>query len=160
MAIHWLPREPPLIPQAVAAWGQPALELAARLLSRHPETLARLSGIASTGCLVLVGEAEDLPWVDGVIYLGRSVEAPRLLLPTTLRPAVPEDLFERAVVARESALRPPIVVLPGLGALFSLVAARPVDAGVLRAWLSRNGGPKLPDEERPADATKAAGAPP
>ena len=41
--------------------------------------------------VVVLGATEALPWVDGVNYLGRDPDAPRLLLPTMLRPAVAVD---------------------------------------------------------------------
>ena len=85
--------------------------------------------------IVLVGARADLPWIDGIVYLGRDPAAPALLLPTTLAPDVPPALLERAVLARLSGAAPPIAVLVDPPALVPLGEARPVDRGVLARWV-------------------------
>ena len=100
--------------------------------------MRRRLGQIGLGTLLLIGAAEELPWVDGVVYLGRDPEAPSLLLPTTLEPDVPAPLFERAILARARAAAPPIAVLVDTGHVGALVgagAARAVGRAELSAFL-------------------------
>jgi hypothetical protein len=83
----------------------------------------------------LIGAAEDLPWVDGALYLGRDGAAPSLLLPTTLEPDVPAPLLERAVLARARGSAPPIALLVDPPALVGAGMARAVGRAELRAFL-------------------------
>ena len=136
----WRPRKTPLDPVGVAARGEAARALARRLLAREDEALARLSGAASRELLVVLGDAADLPWVDGAVYLGKDTAAPSLLLPTTREPAVPLPLVERAL-ARAAAAPPPFAVLLDPPLLTSLEAARPVLRSTLERWLTGNGLP-------------------
>src|SRR5437868_15417633 len=75
LEVHWRPREKPLAPVAVAARGFAALRLAQRLLAED-ELLERFEGVAGRELLVLQPNAlqpcTDLPWVDGVQYLGKD----------------------------------------------------------------------------------------
>jgi hypothetical protein len=87
--MKWLPREPPLEACAVVAFGEAAKKL------RVPKSMPC---IRTAEMVLLIGD--DLPWADGVVYLGRDPAAPKLLLPTTLRPDVPLDLFERALLKK------------------------------------------------------------
>lgn len=135
LSIQWTAREPPLAPLAVAAAGPLALRLAERVLQYEDDALVRLSGVSGAGLLLLLGDAERLPWTDGAIYLGRDPEAPSLLLPTTLAPAVPASLVERAIALRFPALVAPVALLPQLSMLASAAAARSVDRAVLTGWL-------------------------
>ena len=129
----------PLAVVGVAGCGAVARELARRVLARDDEALARLQGVAGRGVLVLMGAAEELPWVDGVVYLGRDAAAPQLLMPTNQRPSAPAGLIERAVRARFGELTPPLVVLPGAGSVLSVHTARAVAREVLREWLGERG---------------------
>jgi hypothetical protein len=130
--VSWAPRDEPLAPRAVAAAGPAARTLARRLLAEPDEALGALRGVAGEDVLVLLGEAEALPWADGVLYLGRDPRAPGLLLPTALAPDVPPDLLERALTARHPA---PLAVLPPR--IVPVGAARPVARARLAAWLDR-----------------------
>jgi hypothetical protein len=101
--IAWRAREQPLPPSAAVAIGPDASRLAERLSTRDDAALARLVGVWSrekSGAIVVIGEAADLPWIDGVRYLGRDPRAPALLVPTTLEPDVPIELVARAIVRR------------------------------------------------------------
>jgi hypothetical protein len=132
------PRAVPLAPAAVVARGKAAAALASRLARRDDAALGRLSGVGAPGLLLLIGAAEELPWVDGVVYLGRDPEAPSLLLPTLLEPDVPAPLFERAILARARGAAPPIAVLVDsgyVGALVGAGAARAVGRAELSAFL-------------------------
>jgi MoxR-vWA-beta-propeller ternary system protein len=134
LPLRWRVREPPLEAAAAAATGEAARALAERLLALPDERLAALSGVAGAEVLVVTGE--DLPWVDGVQYLGRDPEAPGLLLPTTLSPAVPLPLVERAVMLRRRTPVTPMAVVLEPPLLVPLDGARKVDRAVLRQWLS------------------------
>ncbi|HYO53891.1 hypothetical protein [Archangium sp.] len=134
----WSPRTCPLPAIAVAGVGPVALALARRVLATEDVALARWSGVAGPGVLVLLGDTESLPWVDGAVYLGRDVAAPSLLLPCTLAPDVAPALLERALVARAHA-GTPLAVLPRSMHLVPVGAARPVSPDTLRVWLEKQG---------------------
>jgi hypothetical protein len=138
LPITWHPRAIPLAPVAVVAQGKAAYRLAKRALARDDATLADLSGIVGRDLIVLLGDAERLPWVDGALYLGQDAAAPNLLLPTTLEPSVPLPLLESALRRQAPELPPPIAAVPGTRSLFSLAAARPIARETLRRWLETN----------------------
>jgi hypothetical protein len=112
-AIHvtWRTRAVPLSPQAVAAAGPVAARLVDRLLTFTDDALTRLRGVAGRDLLVLTGESADLPWLDGVEYLGRDPLAPGLYIPTTLEPAPVAALLERALRQRAPQLAPPLALM-------------------------------------------------
>ncbi|WAS92418.1 bpX5 domain-containing protein [Nannocystis punicea] len=112
-AIHvtWRTRAVPLSPQAVAAAGPVAARLVDRLLTFTDDALTRLRGVAGPDLLVLTGESADLPWLDGVEYLGRDPLAPGLYIPTTLEPAPVAALLERALRQRAPQLAPPLALV-------------------------------------------------
>lgn len=132
--ISWRPRQNPLLPVAVAARGDAALRLARRLLLLDDESLARLEGVAGDELIVIRGAEEDLPWVEGVQYLGVDSEAPALLLPTNYEASWPQPLLARALAARveESGA---IAVLPQPPLLVPMVSARPVSRRQLTEWI-------------------------
>ncbi|MFT3774163.1 MAG: hypothetical protein QM820_53045 [Minicystis sp.] len=132
--VAFRPRAAPLAPVAAAARDAAAVALAKRLLDRDDDALAKLSGASAAGLLLILGEADALPWVDGVVYLGRDPGAPALLLPTAIEPAVPAPLFERAVLSR-GGLAAPVAVLVDPPALVSLGGARAIQRARLTAWL-------------------------
>jgi hypothetical protein len=134
LPIAFLPRAAPLAPLAVAAQGQAARALAERLLAEDDAALAALAGVSAPDRLIVLGPEEALPWVDGVVYLGRDPAAPSLLFPTALAPAAPPALFERAVLTR--ALAAPVAVFADPPALASVAAARPIDRARLAVWLA------------------------
>jgi hypothetical protein len=132
-AIVWSPREPPLAACGVIAWGA-----AAELLAARVPTEVSLSALASEEALLLLGETGELPWVDGVVYLGRDDSAPELLLPTTLSPSVPLDLLARALRKRLSANGPLAIVPRGAAVeVFSLNDARSVTGAQLASVHAR-----------------------
>jgi MoxR-vWA-beta-propeller ternary system domain bpX5 len=135
ITIDWEPRAEPLAPVAVAALGPAAQLLARRVLAGEDEALVRLRGVAGDRVLVLLGEAEALPWADGAVYLGQEASAPGLLVPTTRAPAVPLPLFEQALRRRFGDLAPPLAVLVADVVVLSVAEARPVARDLLQAWL-------------------------
>lgn len=130
----WRSRDSPLEPSAVVATGPVAARLAEHLLRRTDDPLARLRGVGAPALLVLLGALPDLPWVDGVVYLGRDPQAPSLLLPTTLEPRTHSALLERALL-KSPATRAaaPLAVLLEPPQLISLAGARPITHARLRA---------------------------
>lgn len=108
--IKWQNRLDSLEPSAVVAFGQAAVNLKKKLLSFEDERLFRLRGIHAENLLFIAGNPEDLPWADGVIYLGKDALAPSLLLPTNRRPNIPLDLFEKKLLREFSAQKPFVAV--------------------------------------------------
>jgi len=129
-------RAEPLRPCAAVAEGEAARRLAQRLLAKDDEALARLSGAAGSGLVALLGAEDDLPWADGVVYLGRDPAAPALLLPTALAPLAPLELWERALLAALDAPALPVAVLLAPLRAISLGGARPLQRAALEAWLA------------------------
>jgi MoxR-vWA-beta-propeller ternary system domain bpX5 len=133
--LTWRPRCRPLAPIAAAAAGHASRALAARVLDRGDDALARLRGLAGAGVLVLIGEEDQLPWVDGVVYLGRDSLSPALLLPTSREPLLPPSLLERAVLSHLRRPETPVALLADPPVILSTGSARPVDRARLRTWL-------------------------
>ncbi len=135
----WRPRRRPLAAIAAVARGASAVALGRRLLDEG-EAVARFAAVGAPGWLLIAGS--DLPWVEGIEYLGTDPEAPSLYLPTLLEPTWPLDLLTAALLRRGLAL--PCAVLPaapGEGPLLlAVAAARPLDLDLLRAWLAEQPG--------------------
>jgi len=135
MRITFSPCNESLDPAAVVGLGPIARALASRLMLLSDDQLGKLRGCAGGGIIAVLGEAKDLPWADGVAYLGRLPDAPRLLIPTMLRPNVAMDIFERAVARWAAALSSPWAVLASPPRLFSLADAAIINRGHLAKWL-------------------------
>jgi hypothetical protein len=134
LEVAWRDREPPLGPVCAVATGAAARAMAERLLDRPDAALARLRAAGGPSLLAILGEADDLPWVDGITYLGRDPAAPSLLLPTHRAPTVHAALLERALlglVGRGA----PVGVLLDPPRLVPLGVARVLDREALPAWL-------------------------
>jgi hypothetical protein len=134
-ALALLPRPDPLVPSAAVAEGSAARRLARRLLQLEDAALARLVGVAAPGLLAVLGAEGELPWVDGIRYLGRDPRAPSLYLPTAIAFAAPLALVERALLAAAPAGAAPLAVLLPPLRLVPLGAARPVERARLTRWL-------------------------
>lgn len=139
MRIRFSPRADILDPVAVAGVGRAARALANRLLRSTDARLQGLRGAAGDDLLVVLGETSALPWADGVAYLGRDPDAPRLLVPTTVRPDIALDVLERAVARRAAALPSrlpsPWAMLVSPPQLFSVAHAAAIERDRLHAWL-------------------------
>lgn len=134
--VTWGDREPPLVPWAVAATGDVARRLAERLLELDRAISSRLYGVAGPTTLLVLGEETNLPWVDGVAYLGRDPAAPGLLLPTHLEPLVPTaNLLEQALRNRFAKLTPPLAILPKTMTVISCHSALQLLPKKIEAWL-------------------------
>lgn len=132
----FVPRAEPLAASAAIAEGEAAARLARRLLALPDASLARLDGVAGEGLLAVLGAENDLPWVDGVRYLGRDPAAPALLLPTARTPVLPLPLVERALAAAAPEGAAPLAVLTDPLRVVPLGRARPVDRARLLAWMA------------------------
>ena len=110
-----------------------ATSLAHRLL-RDPESLSHYKGVAAPGLLVVLGEEKQLPWVDGVVYLGRDSDSPSLLFPTNLEPSVPAALLQRALALVHNQ-RGPCALLLDPPAIVPLSEARTIAQTSLIKWL-------------------------
>ncbi len=109
-------------------------ELVRRLIQEPDERLSQLRGIDSALGIVVLGDAEMLPWVDGLTYLRACAGEPRVWVPTTTAVSIPEDLFARALLAAHPALAGSLVALPGSRGLIPLQDARPLTRAHLADW--------------------------
>jgi hypothetical protein len=134
LRVTWSPRAVPLSPVAVAGEGAVARSLGRRLLRDDESTLSRLTALAAADLLLVAGASEDLPWVDGVTYLGRDPLAPLLLLPTQHAPAVPVPWLERALIRQSGGDAGSLAVLPLSGRLIRLSQTRALARTALEAW--------------------------
>jgi hypothetical protein len=131
---QFVSRTEPLLACGMFAIGPCAERLAQRLLQPNCDT--SLLGASTGDHLFVLGAAEFLPWVDGVVYLGEA--APGLLLPTTLDLAPCAQLVRKGLARLFPKVRSPIAVLPE-GALVSLEHALPLKHVRLRQWIATRG---------------------
>lgn len=132
--LTWSRREPPLAASGVVGEGAAALRLARALLLRDDAGLGRLEGVAGGDLLVVTGPRADLPWADGVIYVGRERADVSVWMPVHVAPSAPTDLLQRAASLRRLTL--PVLLLPESGRAVSLADRRPIARGVLEAWVA------------------------
>ncbi|MBI6561235.1 hypothetical protein EIG75_23145 [Pseudomonas syringae] len=97
---NWRVRREPGQPQAAVAWGEVAARLHARLLRMPEDQTAQLQATANCDVLIVTGNADDLPWVEGVDYACTEPAAPGLWLPTSWEPDAPLDLMGQALLGR------------------------------------------------------------
>lgn len=136
IAIQWRPRLVPLAPAAAIAVGAASQDFARRLLRETDARLGALMAVAGDELLLVLGDAAALPWVDGVVYLGRDPAAPSLLLPTHQEPIVHAGLLEGALLRAAGAKNPPWAVLPSSSLLVPVGAARTLAREALTLWLA------------------------
>jgi hypothetical protein len=136
--VSWVSRERPLTPSAAVACAAAARTLAVRVATLDDGRASRLHAARSTSgeaLFVLRGAADDLPWIDGILYLGLEPGVDGLLLPTTRRPDVPLDVFARAIAARFPRIALPLAVLEQPRRVIAMGGLRPLDREALRHWL-------------------------
>lgn len=133
--IKWHLRKDPLMPVAVVGFGDVAKDLARKLLTSDHSKWTNLKGVATSDGIVLLGEAESLPWVDGVGYLGSEQRAPHFLLPTNREPDIPSDLLQQALI-EQSPFPPPLALIEARNIVVSLAQARELSRDLLRLWLA------------------------
>jgi len=136
IAPRFAPRTVPLTPVAVAVPTALCGVLVERW-RRDPSVLQALRAVATPSALLLFGDADTLPWVDGVVYLGRDPDAPRLLVPTAVAPDVPMALFEKALFARHPEARPPAALLWNPPRLVDALSPAPFDLASVTSWVAR-----------------------
>lgn len=118
--IIWSPREDPLVPLAVAACSAVlSRDTTLKLLKREDSELAKLQCIAGSGVLFILADENELPWLDGVVYLGQERNS-TIYIPTNLQASAPLPLLERALLAANPNLMAPIAVLSSVGRVLSL----------------------------------------
>lgn len=99
VGITWSRREPPLTPVAVVA-DTSTCSVAGTVRTLAQATVERLAAgadlrvVEGDGWIVVIGLADDLPWVDGATYLGWDSG---LLVRTSLQPSVPAALLRAAL---------------------------------------------------------------
>jgi hypothetical protein len=130
------PRAEPLAPVAAAVPRARCNVLVDRW-HRDASEIGGLHAVATSSTLLLFGEEDALPWVDGVVYLGRDPGAPRLFVPTALAPDLPMALLERALFARWPGARAPAALLLDPLRLADGLSPTPFDLASLEAWLAR-----------------------
>ncbi len=110
LEIKWQNRFDSLQPLALIAFDDSAIRLKEKLLTFDDEKLLNLQGVFAENLLFITGKSENLPWIDGGIYLGKDQNAPTIFLPTNLRPTIPIDLFEKSLLRKFVAQKPFAVV--------------------------------------------------
>lgn len=135
--LHFGARDEPLVPTAAAVPREAARALVERW-RRAPSEMASLRAAASPSTLFFFGDADVLPWVDGVVYLGHDPAAPRLLVPTALAPNLPFSLVERALLQRTPQARPPCALLLDPLRLVDVSSPASVDVASVDRWLARS----------------------
>ncbi|MGW8389896.1 bpX5 domain-containing protein [Pseudoduganella sp. HUAS MS19] len=133
MAMQWLAQEAALAPAGAVACGRAAHALLRQLQLRSDAQRQGLRFVATADMLVLLGDAGQLPWVDGIRYCAASPEAPMLWLPTLLRPGLPVDLLQHRLL--HEAGRGPVLLWPEPSCFMPLDAAAPLDEAALQ-WLA------------------------
>jgi hypothetical protein len=135
LKIEWQNRTDTLDPSSVIAFAAAAITLAEKLLLVGDESLQALKGVGAKEMILLAGSSDDLPWVNGAVYLGKDPQMPGFLLPTTLEPKLPADLFGRVMETKFKSFAP-FAVLPGKVVPFG--KAKNLSRGVLETWLAEN----------------------
>jgi len=132
------PRLHPLVPCAAVALGPGARTFLARLLQLPEEQLQRMRGVAGNDFLLVLGACEDLPWCDGLRYLGREPGTPELLLPCAETSNVPTALLLRALSERFKSehLRAPFAVSFEPALVVPLADTQPLSQSLLGSWQS------------------------
>lgn len=111
--------------------GIAAARLLARLAGLPAERRASLAATGTRDWVIVLGPADDLPWVDGVRYAAPCAACPGLWLPTHRLPTVPPDLLWNALDARHR--RAPLLLWPEPAAVLPLDRQLPVDDALIDA---------------------------
>ena len=110
--IDWQARSDPLPPSGLLARGGAARTLLARCARLESERKARLRGVFDRELMIVFGESADLPWTNGGIYLGASLDFPGIYWPTVQAALPREELLAHAFLRADSPLKPPLAILP------------------------------------------------
>ncbi len=118
--LSWDFRDLPLIPQAVVAVdSRLSRALVKKLMKREQNELQKLQCVAGKELFLVLGDESNLPWLDGVVYLGQERNS-TVYIPTVVQPSQPIALLERALLAANAGLKPPLVVLPSVSIVLSI----------------------------------------
>lgn len=138
MELRWVDREPPLSICGALAREDVAVALLSRLCALEDDALTNLRGVMSHEPLacVLLGSAEHLPWVDGIVYLGRPPHT-HLYIPTTMCAEGLTDALLERVLGGALTESGPLAALPSPQEtlLFPMSGARPLTRAVLERQL-------------------------
>ncbi len=124
LSLTWTHREPPLQPEGVFAYGPAVNSLVQRLLRFDDSILQSLKGIGSKEFIVIIGPEEKLPWVKGLIYLGRDIKTPGILLPTLRKPTTDGLLVAEALA--EKGMKKPAFLVDAPSCCGSVAEAQPI----------------------------------
>ena len=126
---QWRPVADAASPRAAVGQGVAANRLLARLAALPPQRRATLTATGTADWLIVLGPADDLPWVEGVRYAAPCAACPALWLPTHCAPTVPVDLLWRNLEARHR--RTPLLLWPDPAAVLPLDRQLPADDALL-----------------------------
>ena len=129
--LSWTPRPQPLEVEGVAADGAVTAPLVKKLLSRLP-SLNGVRGVRAGSGLVLLGPAADLPWCDGLTYLGRPNPQSLLYMAVHLVPSLPIEWLAHSL---RQQCAPPWALLPD-NRVIGLAQASCLEAELLRQLLA------------------------
>jgi hypothetical protein len=135
LKIEWQNCFDALSPCALIAFDAAAISLAEKLLSFEDEKLSAFQGVSSERMILITGDGENLPWANGATYLGRDAKIPSVLLPTTLSPIIPLELFDRLLNENFRQFAP-FAVLPEK--IIPFGKAKTLSRRVLENWLLEN----------------------
>ncbi len=155
----WRPAVEPIAQaQAAIAQGEAARALLRALAGLPPTRREDLRLSAAADWLVVLGNPETMPWVDGIRYAAPAAQAPMLWLPTHVSPDVDAGLVFSALKRRHG--RTPLLLWSAPEAVLPLDRAQPADEATLRAIAGRWGLPTefIVAEEHATDATDVTDA--
>jgi hypothetical protein len=132
--LAWQERSESLAPAGLVAAGATARTLLQALARRDAAGQHGLSLVATRDMLVLLGDANKLPWLDGARYCAPDPAVPALWLPTHRMPTLPPDLVQAALQRRAPHAR--LLLWPEPEQALSLDGALPVIPATL-AWLEQ-----------------------
>lgn len=127
--LSWAEREPPLQIAGVLAQGEAAVALALRLAANLPDSLpntssngvTRLRVHTGSNLIVVIGQPEDLGWVEGATWLGRDGE---ILCPAALVANHRTDLLA-TLIRRDSGCEGTVVVTTSVALAFESATSAP-----------------------------------
>lgn len=98
--IAWQTRPTALTPAGLVAPATLAPALLSLLRLSEARQLSALSVVATRDLIVLLGDNDALPWLDGARYCAPDPDARNLWTPTHLAPALPVDLVQTNLIER------------------------------------------------------------
>lgn len=108
--------------------------LVERLLAEPDERLGTLRGVFGAVGIVLIADADALPWLDGLVYVRACSGDATVWVPSTTRISVPEAVFVRALRRAHPSMQGTVLALPASRRLIPLAGARPLKRADLEAW--------------------------